>query len=1090
VSPRFELTEAQQASLERQLRAEGFDLAVDAPIPRTLDGGPAPLSYAQERLWFLEQLAPGNPAYHDHAALRLRGRLQVPALRRALAEIVRRHEALRTTFAVTEGRPVQVVTPATPELMVMDLPDRPATAQAAEVRRLAVEQARQPFDLRHGPLLRSTLLRLSPREHVLLLAAHHIVSDGWSMALFLGELGALYEAFSAGRPSPLDPLPLQYSDVARWQRRGSQDAELSRQLAWWRRELEGAPEALALPTDRPRTAAPGFDGATCRLALSERLTADLRALARSEGATLFMVLLAGFQLLLARWVNQEQVLVGSPVAGRSRSELEGLIGCFVNTLVLRADLKGDPSFRDLLGQVRERCLGAYAHQDLPFNRLVEELRPSRSLHGTPLFQVMFVLHSLPLPEVKLPQLEVTLLPFDVGVAPFDLSLALSEVQDGLDGGVTYRTDLFERATIERLAARFQVLLEGIVAGSDRRVSELPFLTEAEDRQLLEWNRTDADVPRQGRVDESFAEQAARTPEADAVVHGERRLSYRELDRRSDRLARRLRGLGLGPEKLAGVYLRRSPELVVAQLAVLKAGGAYVPLDPEHPPERLALMLEDCQAPMLLTESALAGNLPGYNGQLIDLDRDWPEIEPEAPGKPPAAGGSGDLAYLIFTSGSTGRPKGVMVEHRSLINLVAWHNRSYRLGPGDRVAQLAGISFDASVWETWPALLSGAALHLAPEEVQSDPRGLVSWLEREVVTVAFVPTPLWELAAELRWPSGRAPRVVLTGGDRLHEAPPPGLPRLVNHYGPTESTVVATSVEIRPGGTGPPPIGRPIQSTKAYVLGRQGELLSLGTLGELYIGGSGLARGYWRRPGLTAERFLPSPFAPGERLYRTGDLVRWRQDGNLEFVGRLDAQVKIRGQRVEPGEIEAVLAQHPAVAGAAVVAQPSTAGEPRLVAYVAAPDTRPGVEDLRRFVQARLPRHMVPAAFAMLDALPCTANGKVDRSALAGVPLSVSDDAEGGTPPRTPTEAMLAMIWVELLGAESVGIHQTFFDLGGHSLLATQALARVTEAFRVELPLRAFLEAPTIADLAAAVDSAAASGTGRPSIVDDLVEVEL
>jgi amino acid adenylation domain-containing protein len=1103
MTSRFELTAAEQAALDGQLLAEGFSLdTTTTAIPRSRDGRAAPLSHAQERLWFLEQLAPGNAAYHIHAGIALRGQLDVPALRRALAEIVERHEALRTTFRLENGEPVQAADPVTSpaSLAVVDVPGAPATDRQAEVRRLALAEARRPFDLRHGPLLRSMLVRLDPGEHVLLLTAHHIAADGWSMALFLRELSILYAAFRAGRPSPLGELPVQYSDFARWQRQRNDDAEFSRQLAYWRQELSGAPKSLPLPADRTPPEHRDSSAATVPLALSPELTGRLRELARAEGATLFMTLLAGFQLLLGRWADQRQVLVGSPVAGRSHAELEGLVGCFINTVVLRADLAGDPGFRDLLRQVSQRCLSAYANQDLPFNRLVEELHPDRRPDSTPLVQTTFALHQPSLEDVRLPGLEMTLLPFDTGAAPFDLSLALTEGKTGLDGVITYRTDLFERPTIDRLADRFQLLLQGVVADPGRGVSELPFVTDTERRQLGHWNRTEASMPRETRIDELVARQVEATPDAPAVVSATCTFTYRELDDRSDRLASRLRELGLGPDQLAGVYLRRSPEMVVALLAVLKAGGAYVPLDPEYPRRRLELMLDDCRAPILLTEPELSRNLSGYQGQVVVVDSDGAEVamdrgpavaEPPSARPPRPPGSPGDLAYVIFTSGSTGRPKGVMVEHRHLANLVTWHYRTYQVGPGDRMAQVGGLSFDASVWEIWSTLTFGAALYLVPDEVRMDPHGLLAWLERAAITMAFVPTPMWELMAELSWSPDKRPRVVSTAGDRLHDAPPPGAPTLVNHYGPAENTVVATCAEIAPGRSGTPPIGGPIHNTSAHVLDRNGEQLPIGAVGELYVGGAGVARGYWRRPDLTAERFVPSPFAPGERLYRTGDLVRWNEDGELEFIGRIDAQVQIRGQRVEPGEIEAVLAQHPAAAQVAVVVHEGPAGEPRLVAHIAVSGERPAVEELRSIARERLPRHMVPAGFALLDALPYTVSGKVDRTALARMPVPAAAPTRY-EPPATRTETALAQIWEEVLGSERVGVQDNFFDLGGHSLLATQVSGRINETFDIDLPLRAFFEAQTIAAMAAVVESAASagSGTGAPSIAEELEDVEL
>lgn len=1096
MSRRFDLTTAELAALDEQLRAEGHDVDDRLAISHDADRQAAPLSPAQERLWFMEQLMPGDPAYHVHALLRLDGHLDVPSLRHSLHEIVQRHEVLRTTFTVTDGgQPVQVVGSGSAPLDIVNLTAARGPEQADEVRRLASEQARQPFDLTRGPLLRAAVLRLEPGSDVLALTAHHIAFDGWSMAVFLHELISLYRAYTGGQESPLAPLPVQYSDFACWQRDHADDPELNGQLSFWCQELADAPEVPSLPFDHSPAPTGSHDGATVPVRLPAQLAAELRQLGRTEGASLFMVLLTGFQLLLARWGNQRQVAVGSPVAGRPRTELGGLIGCFVNTVVLRADLTDDLSFRALLGQVRRRCLSAYANQDFPFNRLVEELRPDRRTGYSPLVQVMFALHQLPLPDIELPGLEVTLLPSDTGAAPFELALTLTDNGPTLEGAFTFQTALFEQATIERLADRLHVLLDAVISDPDRPVSELPLLTATDRRQLARWNHTAASTPPVPRIDELFRQQARRTPAAVALAAGARRITYRELDERSDRLARALRHQGIGPETLAGVYLRRSPELVISHLAVLKAGGAFVPLDPSYPPQRLESMLADCQAPVLITEPDLAGDLPGYQGQVVVVPEG--NREPARPAGEPrlASFNPGNLAYVIFTSGSTGRPKGVMVDHRNLANLVSWHNRQYQLAPGDRVAQLAGLSFDASVWETWPPLLAGATLHLAPEEIRSDPRDLQRWLMDQAITVTFVPTPLWELMDGLNWTDGPRPRAVLTGGDRLHDAPRPAQPRLFNHYGPTEGTVVATSAEIGPDRIGPPSIGGPIQNMTAHVLGRNGEELPAGAEGELYLSGAGLARGYWHRPDLTAERFVPSPFVPGERLYRTGDLVRWRADGELAFVGRLDAQLKVRGQRVEPGEIEAVLAQHPAVAQAAVVPQDHPGRGPDLVAHVAATGGEPpAVDELRRFMQERLPQHMVPTRVAVRGTLPRTAAGKIDRKMLSSMAIT-APQADRYEPPRTRTEAVVAQVWEEVLGVSPVGIHQAFFDLGGHSLLATQALGRVNEMFTADLPLRVFFEAQTVAGVAQVIESAGVSGAGpladpQPSIADEMEDVEL
>ena len=1023
------------------------------------------MSFAQRRLWFLDQLEPGNPFYNLPLAVPFLASVHAAVLERSVNELVKRHEALRTVFSVSDGEPMQVILPtlAVP-LETADLRDLPAEAREAEVTRLAAEMAQRPFDLTRGPLLRTALVRRDAQDYVFLLTMHHIISDGWSLGVFWRELVALYNAFYMGRPSPLPELPIQYADFAVWQKQRLQGEIFASLLGYWKKRLAGLP-VLQLPTDRPRPAVLSYRGAFQELGLSRPLAAGLKALSQQEGATLFMTLLAAFATLLQRYGGQTDIVVGSYVASRDRAELEGLIGFFVNSLVLRVDLSGDPSFRELLGRVREMALGAYAHQELPFEKLVEELQPERDLSRNPLFQVTFQLFSTPEEGKRSEATKGTTIEINRGMAIFDLAVNLWEGPEGLGGHIEYSTDLFEAATIERLANHFRVLLKGIVARPEERLSQLPLLTEGEKRQLLvEWNATDADYPARC-VHELFAEQAQRTPGAVAVVAGGKTLHYAELERRSNQLAQRLRLLGVEHQTLVAVCVERGLHMVVGLLAVLKAGGAYVPLDPAYPRERLAFMLADSGAKVLLTERSAASHLPTYDGTVLHLDEEeiYAGMNDQAPGNPATLD---SLCYVIYTSGSTGKPKGVEVEHRGLVNLATWHNRFYQVCPQDRATQLASISFDASAWELWPYLITGASVHVVDAETRAQHSELARYMASNGITLSFLATPLAELFLQ-EMHSGLLLRALLTGGDRLHRCSPSECKfQLVNHYGPTEDSVVTTAWPFPENNTTSPLIGRPIANTEVYVLDAHRQPVPVGVPGELYIGGAGLARGYHQRPELTAEHFLANPFSssPAARLYKTGDLVRYRPDGNLEFLGRLDHQVKIRGFRIELGEIESALAEHPSVRDAAVTLRTDDPG-PRLVAYVAASHPlSPGL--LRAHLQERLPDYMLPSAYVFLETLPQTANGKVDRAILPAPDSVPFEKQPHYVAPRDAVEQALADLWAEVLKVDRVGIHDNFFEIGGHSLLATQLVSRVRSTLRVEIPLQALFRAPSVEAFAA------------------------
>ncbi|MBI1790828.1 MAG: amino acid adenylation domain-containing protein [Acidobacteria bacterium] len=1014
-----------------------------------------PMSFAQQRLWFLDQMTPGRTFYNLGAMTPLSFAVDAGVLERSLNEIVRRHETLRTTFRAVDGQPVQIVAPELRlPLTVTDLRDREKPEN--EARKLALQEFRQPFDLSRGPLLRPRLLRTGEAEYVLVLALHHIVWDGWSMGVFFRELTALYTAFAMGQSSPLPDLPIQYGDFAVWQRERLQGEALEAQLAYWKRQLAGVP-VLQLPTDRPRPAIQTFHGAFHPLRLPRSLIEMARTLSHREGTTLFMTLLAAFQALLGRYSGQEDIVVGSPVAGRNRAELEGLIGFFVNSLVLRGDLSGDPTFRELLGRVRETALGAYAHQDLPFEMLVEQLRPERDTSRNPLFQVMFQLFSTPPPdqpdEPEKPEEEAPPAELDGnrGTAVFDLALHLWDDTRQVSGGIEYSTELFDGATVRRMTVHFARLLEAAVADPDRRLSELDLMGDAERRRIaVEWNDTATAWPLDRCLHQWFEDQVERTPDEAAVVSADSTMSYRELNRRANRLARRLKGMGVGPDVLVGVAMERSPELVVALLGALKAGGAYVPLDPAYPRERLASMLADSHAPVLLTQRHLQSRLPAHSSEVICLDVCEPEPEAGDDHNPATEVTADHLAYVIYTSGSQGRPKGVMIPHRAVSNHMCWMQAQFPLSPADRVLQRTPISFDASVWEFWAPLLAGARLVLAPAGAHLDSALLARTIARHSITrLQLVPSLFRILLQQEEFADCRCLRDIYCGGEAL----PAGLgrrlgsvldARLHNLYGPTEACIDATWASYSASDAGEfVPIGRPIGNLRAYVLDRNLQLVPPGVPGELYLGGAGLARGYLNNPALTEEKFISHSLEANGPLYKTGDLVRYRADGALEYLGRMDTQVKIRGVRIELGEIEAVLRRHEAVRDAVVLAL-WDGSEKRLVAYIVPAGGAPGVEDLRGFLQRHLTEQMIPSAFVPLEALPLMPNGKVDRQRLPA-PDHARPSLNGRyLAPRSDLERRIGAVWQEVLGLERVGVEDNFFDLGGHSLLLIQLQGKLQE----------------------------------------------
>jgi amino acid adenylation domain-containing protein len=1109
------------------------------PVPR--DGGMAlPLSFSQERLWFLSQLDPQSPAYNMPAAVRLLGRLDVPALGRSFAEVLRRHEVLRTRFPAVQGRPVQRIAPPqsvadeAARLPVVDLTALAEAAREAERRRLALAEGRRPFDLARGPMLRTVLLALAPPggmttgsgagrppgtagqggEHVLLVTLHHVVSDGWTVGVLMRELSALYRAFAAGRPSPLPPLPLQYADYAYHQRRWLEGATMAAHLAYWRRRLAGRLPPLELPTDRPRPTVQTSRGARLSRTLSAAATGEIRAFGTDSGATFFLALLAAWNALLHRYTAQEDLLLGIPIANRNRLEVESLIGVFLNMVVQRTDAAGDPPFARLLAGVKEGFLGSIPHQEVPFERLVEDLKPPRDLSRAPIFQVQFSLQNTPSEPLALPGLAVELLDNHNRTTKFDITVFLFDLPGGLTTTLEYNADLFDEATMARLLAHWETMLAGAVAAPGARLSELPLLAAAERRALLAgWNDPVAEFPAGPSLHHLFAAQAARRPGAVAAVHEVEELTYARLDERANRLAHRLRALGVGPEVRVGLCVERSLDMLVGLLGILKAGGAYVPLDPAYPPERLAWILEDalrgCASPVLVTEERLVPRFQPVMSEgrgaaaaeepyrLVLLDAERAALARESAAEPPALPGAGadNAAYVIYTSGSTGKPKGVVVPHAQVVRLFRATEPWFGFGPDDVWTLFHSYAFDFSVWEIWGALLYGGRLVVVPREASLSPPAFYDLLASEGVTVLNqTPSVFRQLVQVDAEEGGRLAgtlRRVIFGGEALELQPlAPFIarhgdrrPALVNMYGITETTVHVTYRPLRAADlqrTGASPVGAPLPDLQVHLLGRRQELLPVGVPGEIHVGGAGLARGYLGRPELTAERFVPDPFSrrPGARLYRSGDLARRRPDGDLDYLGRIDGQVKIRGFRIELGEIESALDRHPGVREGVVEARGGLGGDRRLVAWVVPSGAPVPAAELREHLLRTLPDYMVPAAFVSLDRLPLTSHGKVDRRALPEPEAAAGRPAKAA--PRSLTEARLAAIWRQVLRVEEIGAGGNFFELGGHSLLVAQLASRIRTQFGVELPLRALFEAPTLAGLAARLDELLAGGSGGGS----------
>ncbi len=1094
------LSPAKQALLEKRLQAALLRTSVQPTIPHRSPQGFAPLSYGQEGLWFIDQLDSSSPVYNRRVALRLNGDLDPNALQRALTEILQRHEVLRSSYRNDHGRPYQEISPsAVLDLPLIDLSAFPDSEREEEARKSVYEQARTPIDLKKSPLLRAGLIRLSDHEHILLLVFHHITYDAWSERVLFNELSILYGAFSRGEPSPLPELTIQYADYAAWQRERMETGEFQRHLSYWKNKLEDLPPATELETDHPRPAIYSNRGARYLFSLPTTLASALKDLGLRQNATESMVLLAAYLTFLYRYTHQNELLIGMPIAGRTTLEMEGLIGLFTNSTVLRCNLAGQPTFLGLLERVQKCVLEAVDHQEVPLEKLVAEINPKRDPSRTPFFQVVFNYRNIPDQPVKFPGLEVASYDFHLEVAPFDLTLDLAHQPETVDCTFIYNTDLYDAATIERAAGNFLKLLQSACANPDLSIDELPLVSEVElDQVLLKWNRTRREYPQNLLIHQLVEAQAARNPDTVAILVGSQpawtgvqdtklstSMTYGELNTRANQIAHYLRQRGMGPESIVGVLMQRSPEMTAALLGVLKAGAAYLPLDPAYPLERLAFMLQDAGAKLTLSQAVLQDRLEGLGSEVIPIDRDWKLFQNQPDVNPENHAGLHNRAYIIYTSGSTGQPKGVELEHRGLLNLVHWHCEAFEVTAADRATQVAGLSFDASVWEIWPYLVRGARLYLLSDESDLSPERLVHWMVANAITIGFLPTPVAESVLNADWPEQTALRVLLTGGDRLRIFPPSRLPFvLVNNYGPTECTVVATSGVVHPIGEAdaarvarPPAIGRPIANVQLYVLDSLLNPAPAGVAGELFIGGAGVGRGYLNKPELTAEKFIPNPCLDllkqengveslgADRLFRTGDLVRYLPDGKLEFLGRTDTQVKLRGLRIELAEIEASLNRHPGV-NQSIVLLREDGGEKYLAAYIV-PQTAGELDkqELRTFMKRTLPEAMLPAAFVFLEAMPLTPNGKIDLKALPIPMIDRSATTGQYMQPRNELESHLCQIWEEVLNVHSVGINDNFFDLGGHSLLAIRLMDQVVKQVGAHLPLSSLFQAPTISGLA-------------------------
>jgi amino acid adenylation domain-containing protein len=1085
------LTPQQRDLLVLLLGKKKHEGARIAPVSRT--SGTFPLSFAQQRLWFLSQLQQDSAVYNVSGGVRMEGPLSVIALERALNEVVLRHESLRTTIRQIESEPVQIINgPQLFHLPKFDLRNVPEAQREMEAQLLLTNEARKPFNVEGGPLFRATLLLLSAEEHILLLTMHHIISDGWSIGILVRELIELYETFVSSRPCVLPELPIQYVDFAAWHREWLQGDVLDQAVSYWKEKLAGVPALLELPTDRPRPPSQGFSGARQPVAIPQELTESLRALGEQQNATLFMVLLAAFNVLLCRHANQEDVVVGVPIAGRNKPELENLIGLFVNMVAVRTDLSGNPTFRELLARVREAALGAYEHQDLPFEKLVEVIQPERDTSYSPLFQVMFHLGNIAIPSFNLPSLTLSPLDADTGTSKFDLTLDLGESPAGLKGWIDYSTDLVDHVTIQRLSERFRSLLQAVVAHPDTRISSLPLLSTAEQNQILvTFNETAEVFPHASCLHQIFEDQVEQTPNATAVTFEGQSLTYADLNHRANQLAHHLIKLGVGPEVPVAICMERSLDLPISLLAVFKAGGAYVPLDPSYPRERLSFILKELGAPVILTQRSIAESQSFAGVHVISRDSDNDELAAESTDNPCTEVTDENLCYVIYTSGSTGQPKGAMLHHRGVRNRLLWGITDYQLGPGDVVLHKTPLTFDVSVWEIFAPLLSGARLLIAKPGGHQDTAYQLDLMACEKVThVDYVPTMLEVLLESEGLDQCDHLKIVTAAGEALTRELRDRFysqtnAKLYNLYGPTEASLAVTYWVCEPDGKERViPIGRPMSNASIYILDKQLQPVPLGVAGELHIGGVAPGRGYLKRPDLTADKFIPDAFGKngGQRLYKTGDLARYRSDGAIEFLGRLDHQVKIRGMRLELGEVEAALCQHPAVREAVILPHEITAGNKSLVAYVVSKqEPLPTSDELRDYLRQRLPEYMVPAACVVMTELPLLSNGKLNRRALPNPEEFLSEREETYMPPESDLEQIIAAVWQQVFNVERVSIHSNFFDLGGNSLLLAKVHNKLRTALNLDVQIIDLFKHTTIHSLAkhlSETDGAEPSDPGR------------